>query len=72
MPPDGIALEEARDRRLRAQRLQQLDLGVGQRHEHDGDAVRGLRHGLGDLGTQRGAILGRGGGRGSARQWRRG
>ena len=35
-----VALQERRDRRALAQRLEQLDLGVGQVHEHHRDAVR--------------------------------
>jgi len=52
----GITLEELGDRRIVVQRLQQFDLGVGQRDEHRGDAVGGQRHLLGNLRPQRVAI----------------
>ena len=52
----GIALEEFRDRRIRAERLEQFDLGIGQHDENGGDAMLGLRHRLGHLGAERLAI----------------
>src|SRR5713101_6234481 len=51
-----IALEEFRDRRGRAQRLQEFDLGVGQRDEHRGDAMRRLRLRRRHLGAERLAV----------------
>src|SRR6516165_136875 len=48
----GIALQEFCDRRLVAQRLDELDLGVGQRHEDGDNAMLGQRYGLRDLGTE--------------------
>jgi uncharacterized ferritin-like protein (DUF455 family) len=56
----GIAREESRDRRLLAQRLQQLDLGIGQFNEHDRDAVRRQRLGGAHLGAHHVAIERRG------------
>ncbi len=52
----GIAFEEFGDRRALAERLQQFDLGVGQRDEHGGDAVVGLLHLGRDFRAQRVAI----------------
>src|SRR4051812_7554898 len=52
----GIALEEFRDRRGLAERLDELDLGVGQGHEHGDDAVLGQRHRRRNLRTERCAI----------------
>src|SRR6266487_3474838 len=49
----GIAFQEFLDRRGFAQRLEELDLGVGQADEHRGDAVLGLRDHLGYAGAQR-------------------
>src|SRR5215470_17027287 len=51
------ALQEGRDRRSIAERLQQLDLGIGQRDEHDRDTVLGLWDRLRHLRTQRAAVL---------------
>ena len=51
-----IALQELGDGRIRAERLEQLDLGVGQRDEHRGHAVGRLRHGGGYLRPERVAI----------------
>jgi hypothetical protein len=53
------ALQKAGDRRSFAQRLQQLDLGVGQTHEYNRHAVLGLRQRRGDSRTQRVPVLGR-------------
>src|SRR5437763_1631858 len=53
-----IALEELRDRRALPEWRQQLDLRVGQDHEHGGDAVIGLPHGGRYLGAQAVAING--------------
>src|SRR6185312_10762681 len=36
----GMALQERRDRRFLAERHQQLDLGIRQRDENGGDAMR--------------------------------
>ena len=52
----GIALEEFRDRRIVAQRLDELDLGIGQCHEHGDDPVLRQRHGLRDLGAESRAV----------------
>ena len=52
----GIALEKLRDRGRLAERLDEFDLGVGQRHEHGDDAVLGQRHGRRNLGAERRAI----------------
>src|SRR5215471_5226707 len=52
----GIALEKFRDRRALAERLEELDLGVGKRDKHGGDAMIGLRDRLRHLGSQRVAI----------------
>src|SRR5262245_3963890 len=51
-----VALQELGDRRALPERLQELDLGVGQRDEHRGDAVVGLRHRGRHLGAERRAI----------------
>ena len=63
MPPAGLRSRKAAIGEALAERLQQLDLGVGQHDEHDGDAMLGLRQRLRDLGAQRGAILRHGGGK---------
>ena len=52
----GIALDEFRDRRGLAERLDEFDLGVGQRHEHGDDAVLGQRHRRGNLRPERRAV----------------
>ena len=39
----GRFFEKFRDRRIRPERLEQLDLGVGKLDENDGDAMLGLR-----------------------------
>src|SRR5207249_2556796 len=49
------------DRRGIAQRMQELDLGIGQLHEYHGDAVRGLGDGGRHAGPEGAAIGGRGG-----------
>ena len=67
----GVAREELRDRRGRAQRMQQLDLGVRQGDEDSGDAVLGQIDGLRHLGAERAAISGAGRRRDSARRSRR-
>src|SRR5262249_25398221 len=56
---EPVALQEAGDRRTLAERLQQLDLGVGKGDEHDGDAMLGLRQRRRDLGAER-AVAGGG------------
>ncbi|MEY9691729.1 hypothetical protein ABH976_002875 [Bradyrhizobium ottawaense] len=52
----GIALEEFCDRRGLAERLDEFDLGVGERREHGGHAVLWQRDSLRNLGAERGAI----------------
>ena len=52
----GVALNEFRNRRGLAERLDEFDLGVGQRHEHSNNAMLRQRHCAGDLGTERAAI----------------
>src|SRR5215470_9659042 len=52
----GVALDEFCNRRGLAQRLDELDLGVGQRHEHGDHAVLGQRHGFRNRGAERAAI----------------
>src|SRR5947209_7100475 len=49
----GIALKELCDRRGLAERLDELDLGVGECCEHCGDAMLGQRDCLRDLGPER-------------------
>src|SRR5215469_12819940 len=51
-----VALEEPCNRRIRAEWLQELDLGVGKRDEHRGNAVFRLWHRSRDLGAERLAI----------------
>ena len=52
----GVALDEFGDRRGVAQRLDELDLGIGQRHEHGDYAVLRQRHGAGDFRAECAAI----------------
>src|SRR5690349_18521791 len=52
----GIALDELRNGRSLAQRLDELDLGIGQRHEHGDHAVLGQRHGVRNRGAECAAI----------------
>ena len=57
-----VALKKGGDRRILAERLQQLYLGIGQFDENGGNAVIGLGNLLRYLGAQRFLIdLGRGG-----------
>src|SRR5919206_2938476 len=51
-----IALEEARNGRIGAERLQELDLGVGKLDEDGRHAMLGLRRGVRDLGAEETAI----------------
>src|SRR5262245_1232251 len=51
-----ISLEELRDRRRLSERLEELDLGVGQHDEDRRHAVLGLRHRVRNLRTERLAI----------------
>jgi hypothetical protein len=48
----GVALEEFGDRRSLAERLDEFDLGIGQRHEHGDDAVLRQRHRSGNVGAE--------------------
>src|SRR3954454_8804831 len=41
LPAEGVLLEELHDRRVRPERLDQLDLAVGRVDEADADALRG-------------------------------
>src|SRR6266850_5820193 len=52
----GVALDEFGDRRSLAERLDELDLGVGQRHEHGDDAMLRQRHRAGDFSAERAAM----------------
>ncbi len=54
------ALEKFRDRRRIAQRFQELDLGIGEQHEHGGHAVLGLRDRGGYFSAERVAVDARG------------
>src|SRR6476659_5508662 len=57
-----VLLQELGDRAICAERLQELDLGVGQIDENDRDAVLGLRRRSGYFSAQSIAIDGGGGG----------
>src|SRR6056297_75881 len=54
----GVLFQKAPDRAVRAQRIKQLDLGVGQLDEHHRHTVIGLVLRRADMGTQRIAVLG--------------
>ena len=56
MPPSGLRSRNFAIGDIRPERFQELDLGVGQRDEHGGHAVRRLRHHGGNLGAERLAI----------------
>ena len=62
MPPAGFLARKPGDRRVGAERVQQLDLGVRQLDEDDGDAVVGLVLRRADHRAERLAVLGGGGG----------
>ena len=57
MPPAGLRCRKLAIGESFAERLQQLDLGVGQIDEYDGYAVLGLRQRRGDSRTQRVLVL---------------
>src|SRR5438309_5507461 len=55
-----ISFDEFRDRRGLAERLDELDLGIGQRGEYGDDAMLRQRYGGRNLGTEGGAVDSRG------------